>query len=98
MLIDLKTGKGIYEDYKYQLAGYKHLLIENGYPVKLCKIIRIGREEDEGFEVLDFENTDNEMDIFLSALNIYNKKKITNKTDDFSRWIKDTSDKKGKNK
>lgn len=87
VLIDLKTGKAIYEDYRYQLAAYKQLLIENGYPVTLCKIIRIGREENEGFEVLDFEDTDTEMMIFLSALNIYQLKNRVSNPDSFGAWV-----------
>jgi len=95
MLIDLKTGKAIYEEFMYQLAAYKQLLIDNGYPVKLCKIIRIGREENEGFEVLDFEDTEIEMDIFLNALSIYNLKKLIKKEDEFYNYCKEVSDKKG---
>lgn len=52
-LIDLKTGKAIYDEYVLQLAAYAHLLCENmdqPAPVS-CMILRIGRDESEGFEV-----------------------------------------------
>ena len=94
VLIDLKTGKAIYEEFMYQLAAYKQLLIDNGYPVKLCKIVRIGREETEGFEVLDFEDTQVEMDIFLNALSIYNLKKLVKKEDEFYKWTQEVSDRR----
>lgn len=61
-LVDLKTGKAIYSDYYTQVAGYYKLLTENGYKVgsaidptngqrgKQVFILRIGRDESEGFE------------------------------------------------
>ena len=49
-LIDFKTGKGIYPEMLYQLAAYRWLLRENGYGVDHARILRIGRDETEGFE------------------------------------------------
>ena len=76
-LIDLKTGKDIYEDHRYQLAAYKQLLIENGNPVDKCRIINIGRNEDEKFKEMIFEDTEKDFQIFLHCLNIYNLRKKT---------------------
>lgn len=50
-LIDLKTGKAIYPEMICQLAAYTKLLQENNYPVNMTQILRIGRDETEGFEV-----------------------------------------------
>ena len=49
-LIDLKTGKGIYPEAFTQVAAYQYLLQENGYPVEDVRMLRIGRDESEGFE------------------------------------------------
>lgn len=50
--LDFKTGKAIYSDMWTQVAGYDLLLQENGFPVDQAAILRIGREESEGFEFL----------------------------------------------
>jgi hypothetical protein len=50
-LIDFKTGSKIYDEYKIQLSALKELLEENGHKVEQTMIIRLGRTEDEGFEV-----------------------------------------------
>lgn len=50
-LIDLKTCKGIYGEHKTQIAGgYSILLNENGFALDSVLILRIGRDESEGFE------------------------------------------------
>lgn len=49
-LLDFKTGKAVYPEMYYQLAGYRHLLEHLGHPVPECQILRIGRTEDERFE------------------------------------------------
>ena len=49
-LIDFKTGKGIYGEYGIQVAAYRELLREQGYIVDGVRILRIGRDETEGFE------------------------------------------------
>ena len=52
---DLKTGKAIYDDWYTQLIAYAYLLFENGYIEDWSNlpsnILRIGRDETEGFEV-----------------------------------------------
>lgn len=52
-LVDIKTCKALYgrTDEKWtQVAGYHLLLLENGYEARDWRILRIGREEREGFE------------------------------------------------
>lgn len=48
-LSDLKSGSGVYEDMIVQVAAYHNLLVENGYPVEIVRIINIPRSEDETF-------------------------------------------------
>lgn len=52
-LVDLKTSKHLKFDHAVQVAGYALLLVENNHPVERVIIVRIGREDNEGFEVRD---------------------------------------------
>ena len=70
-LVDLKTGKGIYPEMLMQLAAYKALLVEHHYPVEQCRILRIGREESEGFEERVITNTEPHFKKFLALLDYY---------------------------
>ena len=49
-VLDIKTSKACYSEHKTQTVAYRELLRENGYAVSACRIIRIGRDENEGFE------------------------------------------------
>jgi hypothetical protein len=75
-LIDHKTGKAIYGEFFYQLAAYKHLLQENGYPCNSVRILRIGKSEDEGFEERVITSTTNQFELFKHCLVIYELQKI----------------------
>ncbi len=70
-LLDFKTGKAIYPEFFYQLAAYEHLLAEAGQPIEVTRILRIGRNEDEGFEERTIGKLDNQWQIFLNCLSIY---------------------------
>ena len=74
-LLDFKTGKAIYPEYFVQLSAYKNILEEAGYEVKTCKILRVGRDETEGFEERTVTDTRDYFTIFLDLLEIYNLKK-----------------------
>jgi hypothetical protein len=76
-LCDLKTGKGIYDEYAIQLSAYRQLLLENGYRVDGCRIIRIGRDATEGFEdrVYGSNAMDKQFEIFRRLVEIYWLKK-----------------------
>jgi len=76
-LIDFKTGKGIYDEMVYQLAAYKHL-VENTKDITIarCRILRIGRDESEGFEEKVCTNVSKEWLIFEDCLSIYTTKKM----------------------
>lgn len=70
-LLDFKTGKAIYDEYFVQLAAYRNLLEELNLPVKQCKILRIGRDETEGFEERSVTDTSKYFAIFQNLLNVY---------------------------
>ena len=74
-LLDFKTSKAVYSDYFLQVSAYKQLLEEAGYPVKSCRILRIGREESEGFEERVLTNLDKYLQVFTNLLDIYYLKK-----------------------
>lgn len=74
-LLDFKTGKAIYDEYFVQLAAYKNLLEELDLPVEQCRILRIGRDETEGFEERTVTDTRKYFEIFRNLLSIYYLKK-----------------------
>lgn len=74
-LLDFKTGKAIYDEYFVQLAGYKELLEQHGCPVEQCRILRVGRDETEGFEERTVTDTKKYFQIFKNLLEIYYIKK-----------------------
>jgi hypothetical protein len=74
-LIDYKTSKAIYDEYFMQVTAYNWLLIEYGFLADDILILRIGRDETEGFEVRKIDNPNKYFEIFKACLSIYNLKK-----------------------
>ena len=74
-LIDFKTGKAIYPEYFVQTAAYRELLKENGFETKRIRILRIGRDETEGFEERVLTDSRKYFQIFTDLLDIYYIKK-----------------------
>lgn len=74
-LVDFKTGKAIWPEHHIQVAAYRMLLIEHGYEVAEVKILRIGRDEDEGFEVKPVKKLDINWKVFLHCQAIYELRK-----------------------
>ena len=74
-LLDFKTGKAIYPEFFYQLAAYEELLAERGELIEVTKILRIGRDEDEGFEERMLGRLTKQWELFLNCLSIYNLQK-----------------------
>ncbi len=74
MLVDFKTGKGLFPESTYQVAAYRQLLKENGFPVDKVVILRIGRDEFEGVEekIISTTELDNGFQIFIRCLEIHN--------------------------
>lgn len=71
-VIDFKSGSGIYPEYIYQTAAYRQLAIEQGHKVNRARILRIGREDNEGFEERQILKFDLEFETFLHCLSIHN--------------------------
>lgn len=72
-LIDVKTCKALYGagDEKFtQLAGYQMLLEANGYRVDEAYILRIGRNEEEGFEYVRSDRVPLHKQRFLACLDL----------------------------
>lgn len=76
-LIDFKSCKGIYDEQFVQVSSYANLLIENGHKVEQILILRIGRDETEGFEEKYIIQKQSKLyfDVFKNLLKIYYLKK-----------------------
>jgi len=72
-LIDFKTCNAIYDEQIMQVSGYRQLLLESGLEVKNVHILRIGRDETEGFEdkFIEAKKLEISWQIFLHLLQIY---------------------------
>lgn len=76
-LLDFKTCKGIYGEARTQVAGgYGLLLAEHGYAVDQVWILRIGRDETEGFEVVQIGNRADHEKRFLICRDLYEINKV----------------------
>lgn len=71
ILVDFKTGKAIYDEHLIQVAAYSKLLEEKNYLHNRVMILRIGRDETEGFEERMVGNLEPYWRIFLNCLAIY---------------------------
>lgn len=71
-LLDFKTSKAIWNEYFYQLAAYRQLLIEQRYDVNRARILRFGKDGTTEFEDRLITQFDNEFELFLHCLSIYN--------------------------
>lgn len=70
-VLDIKTSKAIYSEARTQVVAYKHLLEENGREVDDCRIIRIGRDENEGFDDILIGGHDVHWTRFQACLALY---------------------------
>jgi hypothetical protein len=76
--IDIKTGSGLYADYLLQVTGYKMLLEENGHKVDKAILLRVGRDESEGFETKELSQFAPYEKIFTNLLEIRELKNKVN--------------------
>ena len=83
-LIDFKTCNAIYEEPYFQTAAYEKLAKEHGYNVEQVVILRIGRDEEEGFEYIEHKTLETSFATFLAAKTLYENKK------EFSKEFKKT--------
>ncbi len=75
-LLDYKTSKAIYAEAHIQVSAYRNLLEENRKErLRQCAILRIGRDESEGFDFIRCSNMDKYFRLFLHCVEIYNLKK-----------------------
>ncbi len=72
-IVDIKTSKAIYDDHLYQVGGYALLAESNGYNPAWCRIIQVGRSEEEGFGTCykPIEEMEPYKRVFLLALDLY---------------------------
>lgn len=70
-IVDIKTSKACYSEMKTQTVAYKELARENGYAVEACRIIRIGRDANEGFEDVTVGAHDLHWALFSACLKVY---------------------------
>lgn len=76
-LMDLKTGKRIYDEYSIQLSAYRNLLTERDLKVERCIIVNPSREKGSVAEARSFDEPilDKSFEIFKHLLSIYHLKK-----------------------
>jgi hypothetical protein len=70
VLIDFKTGGGVYDSYFCQLAAYRKLLEEQGWEVAGARVLRISPDENDRIEVAKALDYDRDWQIFQHALGI----------------------------
>ncbi len=72
-LLDLKTGKAIYDEHLYQVAAYWNLAREDGLDAREIRILQVGRNEDEGFSerIIPAATIPKYFAVFTAALHLY---------------------------
>ena len=76
-LVDYKTCKALYAEHFIQVSGYRQPLREHKYKIKNCAILRIGRNETEGFEYVPIPTRKLALcwKLFKNCISIYNLQK-----------------------
>ena len=93
-LIDLKTGKGIYDEHLIQVGGgYIILLEEHKNPFDKVRILNIPRSNNEKFYEEEEINISVCKKIFLNCLENYHSKKQIRNEDSFYQFVKEESKK-----
>lgn len=72
-VIDYKSSKAIYKEMVYQLAAYKQLVMEQDetFIVEQAMILRVGRDESEGFEERMIMDLSKAWEAFYHAMKLY---------------------------
>lgn len=70
-VVDIKTGRAIYDEHLIQVAAYRALLEERGLDVDAVRILQVGRTDEEGFSERVLRDTGPHWAIFEAALDIY---------------------------
>lgn len=74
-LLDFKTSKAIYPEHIVQVAAYRMLLREHGYPTEVVRVLQIGRDESEGFSERVVIETADHWRVFELCREIYDLKR-----------------------
>ena len=77
-VLDIKTSKAIYSEAHTQVVAYAKALKEEGFVVDDIKVVRIGRNEEEGFEIVQVmqDTWDLHWNRFLACKKIYDINKL----------------------
>jgi hypothetical protein len=76
VLIDLKTsGSGIWPEMKHQASAYGAILMENGYQLDRIYIVRVGRDDAEGFETALVDRWQKRLELFRHCRALYDLQK-----------------------
>jgi len=70
-LLDFKTSKAVWPEHLHQVGAYWKLLEDKCLEIEQVRILRIGRDEDEGFEDHIVNNIGPHWVIFKHCLEIY---------------------------
>lgn len=71
VVLDLKTGSGIYTGAFIQVAAYRQLVVEAGHVVESVYILRVGRDSSLSWEEQRVGNLDIYWEMFLHCLALY---------------------------
>lgn len=71
VLIDLKSSSDIYDTHLYQIAAYRVLLEEAGYPVARAGIVMLPRSDDANFKSEWLVDSSHEWQVFQAAQEVY---------------------------
>jgi hypothetical protein len=70
-VLDIKTSKACYSEHKTQVVAYGKLATMNGLKVDEVRILRVGRNENEGFEDIKVGGTSIHWKRFKAYLKCY---------------------------
>jgi hypothetical protein len=77
MLVDIKTsGSGVWPEMKHQVCAYEMLLLEHGYIIDEIWILRVGRDDTEGFDAVKVYNWETHRKVFLHCRELYDLIKV----------------------
>jgi hypothetical protein len=74
-VLDIKTSKACYSEQRSQVVAYAEIMKENGLEVDECRIIRIGRSENEGFDDILIGGHELHWNRFKACLALYRANK-----------------------
>ena len=76
LLVDIKTsGSGVYAEHKHQAVAYVRLLQEHGYEIDEAWILRVGRDDTEGFDAVRVDNWGDHWRVFELCRELYEVRK-----------------------